>query len=433
MEKHLLGITRNRLFEFENTLCFFGDLPEKADGVNALNALKMLYMQEPILGSVVELQNDGQAFLVTEQVSAEMERWSGDRQSLLIKIQSEGLDFSKKLFRFFILGESTLCIFAHTLVADCRSLFTLAEDFFAFYSKHKISAVPSEIQLYSDPHTLPSNVNSPITDRLSSDLDVSWQKAPTVFEYEDFLLARKKYFEGDEDRGVREAFISSELSEKLEAFSSQNKADVSSLVAFAFYEALLENVSADKKSAKLNVQLNQRLFIDGLSGREIGGYNGFVTVNLKNKKAGNTLKERAVSFHKEIYKKSTTCFSAFYNDAIIKSLKGEFADSAYMQSAGLYKNKASKNFAETYFCKKTVVGEFCSYNLTQSFFEGLRVYENVFVTEPLKMRAYSLITFIKTENSGYIRFENRNRYFDNSEAEKILDYAIEILNRLTQQ
>lgn len=401
-----LKLTRNRLFEFDNCVSFCASVKTPFDFFELQKALKMLYLKEPILSGKIELCDDSEAVLETEVFEPLLENSDCDAETLCGKFRENGIDFWDRLFRFFVSSDGGLCIFAHTIVADARSLAFLASELIGFYNKKYVSGEPSKVKLFSNVTDLPSNVFSPVIDRIASDLEVGWQKKITEFTKEDYIKARENYKKQKGNRGFCEFEISKEEFSRLKETAVDIKADVSSLVAFAFHKALNDNLGGKRKYRKLNVQANERIFFDDYCDMNIGPYNGIVTVFQKNKKnVQESVQTSALDFHKEIYKRLTSSFTVFYNEVLFMRLPPAFCDSAYMYKAGLFSHKYSRRLADTYGCANEVAGEFCSYNFDQRYWSELSGFENITLYEPLKMRSSCLFTFVQRGESAFIHFD----------------------------
>ena len=427
-ERIKLGLSRNRLFEFDNCVSFCGKIKGKFDLVECEKALKMLWLKEPLLSGAIELEEDGKAFVALDKVSPNLEITQYSAIEYIRQKKTEGMDFKKNLFSFAVADEDSLCICAHTSVADVRSLMYLAEEFMSFYNKKAVSVEPSRVNIISEASQMPSNVFSVVVDRLASGLEVGWQKKVAFFTSEDYKKARAKYFLNKEPVGVVEVDVSKELLDSLRAFAQREKVDVSSLVAFAFYESLAVALGGKRKYRKMNVQSNGRVFFEDFENMNVGAFNSFFAVEKKkNKKRAYTLQNDAVSFHKEIYKKATNAFACFYNEFLFMRLPESFADSQYMYCAGEFKHKYSKKLANTYGCANEVMCEFCSYNLNQSFWSGLKTFERIVSAEPLKMRSSSLVTFVEGSEGAVVCFEHKKGRISDSVAQSVIEGAIKIL------
>lgn len=427
-ERIKLGLTRNRLFEFDNCVSFVGTVDKDFDISEVEKALKMLFLKEPILSANVELSENGQAFLVTEKVEPDLEVVTGDIGSLVEKKTKDGFDFTEKLFSFAVVENKTLCIFAHTLVADVRSLMMLAVEFMEFYNKETLSIEPSKITVFSETSQMPSNVFSIVIDRLASDLEVGWQKKTATFSVGDYKKAREKYFSTKSGTNSVCLNVKGETLKDIKKFSQNSSVDVSSVVAFAFYESLMKHLQGKRKYRKLNVQANERVFFENFSELGVGAFNGLITVAAKKEKnAPVTIEDKAVGFHKEIYKRVTSSFSVFYNEFLSMRLPPSFCDSQYMYCAGEFEHKYSKKLALTYGCANEVAGEFCSYNLTQKYWEKLSCFNDISVSEPLKMRSSCLVTFTENVFGGKVIFQYKTEKISDSVAQSVIKTALEFL------
>ena len=427
-EKFKLGLTRNRLFEFDNCVCFLGKITEKFDVIKCQRAFKTLLLKEPVLTCGVELCENGDAFLVTGAKEPCLEFYQGDEQTFVDKMKADGLDYREKLFSFVIINDNTLGIFAHTVVADVRALMYLADEFVNVYKTEVVSVVPLEIIVLSEVSQLPSNVLSVVIDKLSSELDVGWQKKTKVFNYSDYENARKKYISTKQEHGSIAFEVDKNTLCNLKSFAYKEKVDVSSLVAFAFYESLTKFVGGKRKYRKLNVQANERVFFPDGYKMQIGAYNGVVTVGkTKNKNTPATIENTAKEFHREIYKRVTSAFTTFYNEFLLMRLPASFTDSQYMYCAGEFHHKYSKKLAEVYGCANEVAGEFCSYNLNQKIWNNLSFFDTVILSEPLKMRSTTMITFVENEASATICFEYKKDRISNETAQNIVENVVDLL------
>lgn len=430
-EKFKLGLTRNRLFEFDNCVCFLGKVIEEFDVVKCQRAFKTLLLKEPVLTCGVELCENGDAFLVTGAKEPCLEFYQGDEKSFVDKMKADGIDFREKLFSFVIMNDSTLGIFAHTVVADVRALMYLADEFVNIYKNDVASVAPSEIIVLSEVSQLPSNVLSVVIDKLSSELDVGWQKKTKVFNCSDYETARKKYITAKQEQNSIAFRIDEKTLSNLKSFAHKENVDVSSIVAFAFYESLVKFVGGKRKYRKLNVQANERVFFSDGYKMQIGAYNGVVTVGrTKNKKTPATIENKAKAFHGEIYKRVTSAFTTFYNEFLFMRLPASFADSQYMYCAGEFHHKYSKKLAEVYGCANEVVGEFCSYNLNQKKWNNLDFFDDVILSEPLKMRSTTLITFVENGDNATIGFGYKKDRISNETAQNIMKDAVDLLKKL---
>lgn len=419
-ERIQLKLTRNRLFEFDNCVLFGGKLSKQIDLTELKKALKTLFLKEPILTGKIELNENSEAFLVTENAEPEFEIYNGDTDEIISEIRRKGLDFFKRVFRFALINGDTVCIFAHTAVADVRSLMFLFSELFGFYNKSDLMIIPSEIKLFSSVYDLPSNVFSPLTDKLASDLEVGWQKKIARFTVEDFLEARNKYFSSASEVGKTGFVINESHTSALKEFAADKGIDVSSAVAFVLFEKS-KDFAKSRKEKRMVVQANERVFFDSFANMAVGPFNGSVKISQKKKNAKLPLNEQVVAFHKELYKKVTSSFSVYYNESLLMKLSPSFCDSAYMYTAGLFKHKYSKKLAENYGFKDEGLTEFCAYNLSQEYWSALPGFSKLYLSEPLKQRTESLLTFTEYNGKLFVDFEYKKDVFGDSDAASLCD------------
>ncbi len=429
-EKFKLGLTRNRLFEFDNCVGFLGEVEEAFDIAECEKALKALILKEPILTCGIELCENGEGYMVPEMHQPALEAFEGDKSEYLKNITFNGFDFSKQLFTFVIINKNTLGIFAHTAVADCRTLMNLASELMAIYQKKNLSVVPAEIKVISEALQLPASVVSPVIDKLASDLEMGWQKKTRSFSYSDYKNAREKYLSRKGNADAISLEVNEEIMTSLKCFAERECVDVSSLVAFAFYKSLTETLGGKRKYRKLNVQANERVFFPDGDKMQVGAYNGFVVVEEKKKNASGALTDRANSFHKEIYKRATSAFKVFFSEYLLMRLSPAFQDSQYIYCAGELRYKYSKKLAEVYGCANEVVGEFCSFNLNQKFWAGLDAFKSVTPWEPLKMRATTMITLVEKGDKAQIFFSYKTDKISTDSARVIAEKAVDLLEKI---
>lgn len=427
-EKYKLGLTRNRLFEFDNCVSFLGEAREKFDYDRCKKALKTLCLKEPLLCCGAELCENGDAYIVEGRNEIDFEFFQGDLKEYVRKKEYEGFDFSKSLFSFAVLNGNVLGVFAHTLVADVRSLIYVAGVFMNIYESGSLSVVPSEIKVISEASQLPSGVFSVVIDRLSSGLEMDWQKNEKIFSQGDYRGAREKYLSKKKEQGTLVIDIDPQTLSSLKDFAAREKVDVSSLVAFVFHESLTKILGGRKKFKKLNIHVNERAFLEGFEKAYMGAFNGIITVSKKKEKGlPDTLRNNGVGFHENIYKNFTSVFKVFYNEFLLMRVPGSYCDSQYMYCAGMFPRKCSKKLAKTYGCANEVAGEFCSCNLNQNFWSDQKAFKDVYVQEPLKMRSATMITFVEKGDSGRVYFKYNKAKVSDEEAQNVTRKAVGLL------
>lgn len=418
-EKYKVGLCRNRLFEFDNAVVFCGKLADCDEG-QLSKAVKLLCLKEPVLTAVAELCGNGECYLETEAVVQKLVLSELTADEVRNDFFADGLVFDKKLFEFVLSKDGYLIIGAHTLVADCKSLLRLARELIYFYENGNSSVEPSRIESFSDITALPMEVNSPLTDKLSAELDSGWQKKACVSDVTDYLSAKRLY---DEKRKYSREFkiaLDSDCTAELKAFCGEKNVDLSSVVAFAFYKTLYEEMNPQKRHGKVCVHADRRLFLQGAEASQVGAFNGFCEASLSNKERKLPVDEQIKAFHLSCYKGVTSPFKTFYDEVLLMKVSPSYCDSAYMFLSGAFNDKASRKLAQNYGCMNEQLCEFFSCNLDQEYWRELKKYKNVCVTEPLKNRFAANVSFIVVDGACEITVKFNNSRMEASRCEAVV-------------
>lgn len=426
-ERYKLGLTRNRLFDFENCVVFAGRYDGSVDGEKGERALKMLSLKEPLITSKIELEENGEAFAVTGSVVQTIALREETLDKILASYNNTGLCFWEKLFEFSLSADGYFVIVGHTCVADAKALLRLAVYFSELYNSNSFSVNPSRINLISEKTKLPIEVLSPITDKLSLELESKWSEKPVVFGVADYKKAKKAYDDCKGEVAVLKAELSEDAVDKLQAYARENNVDASSVVGFAFYEKLCDNTGKKSSVRKMNVYGDSRFFFENSDEYNVGAFNGVVSAYLRKKDKRKELNERVKAFHISRYKGVTSTFKVLYDDVFMMSLSPSFCDSTYMYAAGCFKNKASAKLAENYGCRCEKMCDYFSCNLDQSYWSELGHFSEVMVREPLKMRSYSYLNFIVKDGKGYITFSYKKSAYEDKIAENIFEKSIALI------
>lgn len=422
-----LGISRCRLFDFQNVVTFVGEYPEKFDEKEMSKAIKMLSVRQPLIASSITLNENSEAFVNPESVTPVVEFTTGDVSEFVKNHKRNGIDFTKQLFEFFIINSNTLVIFSHTAVSDAKSLLVLALELLQYYNKESVSVEPSEIKLFSSDDELPQEVHSFVADRVTEVLENEWLEKKRSFTYEDYLNAKHKFDEIAGETSSVDYCFEDDLAERLFERSKELKTDVSSLVLFALQKALLTKIKLPKKNQKINAQIDRRPFLVESAVCSVGPFNGTVVIDATN--GAGVLPERAQDFHKKYYKKMTLCFNSFYNEVFLSRLSPEFLDSAFFYKAKTYKSKPTKKLATLYGCERKFLLGFESYNLNQKSWEKLSTFHHVFVKEPHKSNENVSATFVMGKKN-LLHLEFNNGIFNESEMKEVLEKSVENLKQI---
>lgn len=421
-EGYKLGLTRNRLFEFDNAVVFCGKREFREDGLQ--RALRLLCIKEPIITSRIALEDNGEAYVVTDSVEQRVLFCDESSDELKKKYEKDGVAFYDKAFEFSYTSDGFLVIASHTAICDARGLLRLAADLNEFYDEPLKSVEPSEIRLISEKTDLPLEVASPVVDRLSADLDLKWQRDARAFTVDDYKAAKKAYDKKRSPVSRIGTKIAEEDMVALKEFCRKQDMDVVGLVGFAFYDALLESMGGKKKFNKISVQADERLFFTDFENYRIGAYNGASEVSYKKKYSEGEFMSRAKAFQVDCYKNLTSTFKVFYDDALLMKTSPSLCDGAYMYKAGLLKSKAARSLAENYGCACERLCEYFYCNLDQSYWSGVRAYDEIYIAEPFKSRSGASISFVMIDGGAWVDFRFRVDKCDDLLAKKIVDTAM---------
>lgn len=423
-ERYELGLSRNRLFEFDSTVVFKGkfcDVPEKA---MVQKALKMLSFKLPVLTSHIELSDDAKAFIVTGTVEPEVCFSDLTANEIITAYERNPLRFYHRLFELTVSKDGYLIIAGHTAFCDSKSLLRIAAYFAGFYNKSELSVESEDIYTFSQPKSLPVDVISPFVNKLSSELDDDWQKLKRTYNVNDYDNARNKYLAEASTIGRASLSVSAKDVEQIRGACLENGVDFSSAVCFAFYKAMRNNVKTTKKSSKMRISADRRFFHGGGKKYTVGAYNGTVCVHLTSKELRKNTQEQLKLFHTDIYKALTSPFRVFSDEVLLNNVQADFCDSSYIFLAGGNRFKASKNLAQTYGCMNEELSEFLYCNLTQSIWNKLDFFDGVYVSEPFQAhRSRFSVTVIETNEKCDCELRFDSARVSKEQAENIIGDA----------
>lgn len=419
-DKIKLGLSRNRLFDFNSTVVFTGKLSETVEDELAQKAMKMLLCKEPIITAKILLQENSEAFIVTEAVEQSLVYSELSASDIAMQYKKKPLSFNEKLFEFCVSADGCLVIAGHTAVCDCKSLLRLAGSFMAFYNKTELSVEPEKIFTFSEKGELPVDVISPLVNKLSSELDDDWQRDKKAFTLKDYESARENYLKTRlSPVAAMRKKLDSKSVEKLKTSCEELEVDFSSMLYFCFYKALLKNVKVNKKASKMRIYADRRFFHGPKDVFSVGAYNGTVCVSLSAKEQKKSAEEQLKAFHLDAYRALTSSFRVFSEEILLASVQPDFCDSAYMYLAGQSKAGSSKKLAETYGCLTQELCDCFYCNLTQKYYEKLRCFEDIFVCEPFKARSRFNLSLVHSNSGVNITFEYIEAELSNEQAEDI--------------
>ncbi len=428
-EKFKVGLSRNRLFEFNNAVVFCGKMTG-CDKEILKKALKLLCLKEPVITSAATLCESGECYIETDVVSQALVVSDKTVREVKNELVENGLNFNEKLFKFVLSSDGYLVIGAHTLVADCKSLLRLAMELADLCESGANSVSPMGIEVFSDTTALPMEVNSPLTDKLSAELDSDWQKKSRKWNIEDYKTAKKLYSKKRSFSDELTVEIASERTAELADFCGEQGVDLSSVIGFAFYKGLHNKLSPAKKHSRMCVHADRRFFIQNAENVSVGAFNGFCEASLSDKERKLDLKGQIKAFHNSCYKGVTSPFKTFYDEVLLMKVSPSYCDSAYMYLAGSVRDKASKKLAQNYGCMNEQLCEFFSCNLEQKYWSGLKSYSDISVAEPLKERFAANISVMRVDGVCKITLQFNNRRLDEAGAQGVITEAMDVLNKI---
>lgn len=432
-EKYKLGLTRNRLFEFHNSVVFAGKFNSRIEPEQGNKTIKLLSLKENLITARVELEDDGEAFLVTDSVEQKLLFCEECLDAVFEKYQKSGLNFWEKLFEFSLSSDGYFVIAGHTCVADAKALLRLAMYFSEIYNSNGFSVEPSETVVISQKNQLPLEVLSPITNKLSLELNSKWSEKTVAFGISDFQKAQEAYNSSKAEIGKLKCELPQNVVCGLRSYCAENCVDLSSVVGFAFYEEMSKNTELKASADKMNVYGDARFFFNDYEKYGIGAYNGVVNAYVHKKNKSKNEDERLKAFHITLYKGVTSTFKVFYDDAFMMSLSETLCDSSYMYAAGCFKNKTSAKLANNYGCKNEVMCDYFSCNLDQKFWSKLENFSDVTIEEPFKMRSYSSLNFVLKNGVGHISFAYKKSVYKDYVVKEIFDKALEKIREFSEK
>ncbi len=426
-EKYKLALSRSRLFEPDNTVVFYGKCSGKLDENEVAKAMKMLSLKEKIITAEIELCDDASAYIVTGSFEAIVEFTEKAKDEIVADLNVNPIKFNEKLFRFYVSSDDFLIIAGHTAVCDAKSLLRLASYFISFYNKTDISIDENEIYTFSESKSLPVDVISPLTNKLSSELDDKWHKVSRSYTFEDYEAMLSEYFSNRSQAGELFAEFSAEQTQKMREYCQWTGVDLSSLFYFAFYKSILKNCKINKASSKMRIYADRRFFHGGNKNYSVGAYNGTVSIGLNKTELKKNNDEQLKAFHLDTYRALTSPFRVFYEDVLLMQVDASLCDSSYLALANVEKNKTSLSFAQNYGCMAEALCDCLYCNLNQAYWCNLQNFSSVMVFEPFKARSSKMISVAENRDGINLSFKFRKGDTDSEKAHQIIADAISII------
>lgn len=426
-EKRELFISRSRLFALENTVSFSGDVATELE-IDSLNrALALLCERHSLLRSKMILENDGGAFVVDGE-AADFEQMSGELDEITEAIRAEGIDFSRRLFRFVLVNKSSVAIFGHTAVCDVASLAILAGELIAFYNRESFEISAVEPVLVSGFSEMPQVAISPVTQRVTNSINYSWLKYDRVFSESDYKKGVAKYKENRDVRFNVRVSLSAEDTEAIRSRCEEKGVDVSSAVAFAFYNALYSELGSVGKSDSVLCQCNLRLFMRDSQVYGVGPLNSDSAIKIRKKPKKDESPLEA--FSREVYKRHATCYSAFYDAAFSAQLLPSLCDATHLYEAGTVKNKKAGKIARRQLGLRESTLGFCFQNFDEQYWTICQCFENIRFSEPFSNRMRNNLNIVSKNGELSCELQFKVGQCPYETAQKICENAIEAFKNL---
>lgn len=424
-EKIKLGLSRNRLFEPDNTVVFYAKYNKSFDVDDLNKTLKMLCYKEPVITSVIDFSEDG-AYIVPGKVQQKVVVSDYGYRVVADSYIKKPLKFTDKLFEFTLSKDGYLVIAGHTCVCDSKSLLRIAGYIVAFYEKTDLNVEDGVIRTFSEKGSLPVDVISPLTNKLSSELDDEWRKERRGYSLADFEKINSKYLQESFACSFAEKQVSFEEISKVKKKCADEGIDFSSLVYFSFYKALLNNVKVTKKSSKMRISADRRFFHGKEDVFSVGAYNGTVCVSLSKKELKKDVLSQLKTFHLDVYRALTSPFRVFSDEILLANVQPEYCDSSYIYMMNGNRLKSAKKLAQTYGCMNEELCECFYCNLTQAYWSKLTGYSDLMVYEPFKYnRSAFSVSFVDSVQQSKILFRFDSKKVSEEVACRILSEAID--------
>ncbi len=425
-EKYKLALSRSRLFEPDNVVIFCGKFNCASGVAQHPDALERLAKKEPVITAGIELLSDSSAYVVINKFEPKFEFYDYPKDDIVSFLEKEPFKFYNKLFRFIISNDGYLVIAGHTAVCDAKSLLRIAGYLVSLEDENQpLSA--NKIFTFSEPKSLPVDVVSPLTNKLSAELDNKWHKSSRKFSVADYDAMMSEYIKRKKEISSISLDITEVDISQTYMYCRDKGVDLSALVCFCFYKSIVSNCEAEKSASKMRVYGDRRFFHGSKENYSVGAYNGTVNVGLNKRELAKPIDEQLKLFHLDYYRALTSPFRVFYEDVLLMQVDPTLCDSSYMTLAGLERNKVSRSFAETHGCASRQLCDCQFYNLKQQFWSNLSCYSSVMVSEPFKARSNKMLTCVFDEKGAHIIFKCDMRYTDKNTANKIMNDALSLL------
>lgn len=168
-----IGLTRCRLFDFQNCVTFVGEYAENFEEKELQKAMKMLFVRYPVITAQIELNDVSEAFLQLEKYEPKITFLESDVNEFVSNKKNNAVNFNERLFEFYVINKKILVIFSHTIVSDAKSLLLLAKELLSYYNKETVLIEPKPVKLFGSEAEIPLEAESFVADRVTEVLNNS--------------------------------------------------------------------------------------------------------------------------------------------------------------------------------------------------------------------------------------------------------------------
>lgn len=427
-EKYKLPLSGDVLFCATPLVSFFGTYEEAFDEAELLKAFKMLSYKEPLVGSYLFSDEENNAYAVVGENKAELVFLDTDDEEEFFNSRKCGtFDPFSHFFEFYVLNGKTLVIFANAAVADVKSLFLISESLLSFYKKELLDITPSNVFVYSEGKDIPQGASSVVSDKLSSDLEMKWQKHPKYFKRSDYEALLKKQKSAPGKKHLCTCFFDETKTAEIKAFCEGEGVDVATYICHSFKKAA-QNRECFKSYKRKNISIGSdlRLFEEKPASFGVGPFFSRVGI-AKDKKRQIEKNGELKAFHDNCYKKLTNVFYAYYDKEFLKGVSPSLCSGAHFFAEGLYKNKAAKSLAKNYTALKKSFFTFDFFNLDLKYWEKLKSFKRLsFFEQSFKNTGFYVTAAIRDEKL-YLSVEANENVCKKEELLSLLDEVKRII------
>lgn len=422
MDKIKIVSARHFLFEVEPVVSFVGKLKSELSFDDFKKALRKLAVREPLINCSVTLDEDGEAYLLPGTAEIEPKNISAQAFELIDERRKCGFDVTKRLFDFFLIGSEAIAIFAHTLVADAKSLAYFVGEIAGYADNSLVSVLPNQITGINSVDDIPSDSVTPITFSRTNSLNDKWRLKEQKYTLADYEKLKKAYDKTKSEEGKLFFELDEKTADRLKELCRELKIDRLSLLTYAFWSSLKMNERARLlKKIRIYFDVRKRLG----EPKELCGGNYYTRLVLapSGKAKGGFLRQASV-FHKKLYNKYINNFLFFNYITFFMGLDPFLSDSQYFSSFCSLKSKPSEKIAKTRGAKSPEALCVRQYNLEQKSGEALFGFSDIIMLEPFSAGESMAVTWTFFNGKIKVVMQYKKDFCDDETAKRIADRAV---------